>query len=641
MISLMRKSLQSNAYRIFLWMFMIFMIIGGFAAIDFSGGKKDWAVKVYKQIITKSDWHHMVVMAQRQLEYFKQRGINWEKNESVETEVLRQSMTDTLLRHSAYELGLALPSDLLEESLEANLKGLPAHFFNEDGSLNISLFERAIAPKNFAGFVDEIENNSKADLLIKLVNLSSYVPQFAVKMQYNEDFANKSYSVLTFSLHNSLTKVKQNNVTDKALAKFYKKSDHGQKYKTAEKRAGVYWTFDQNGYGIKVSDKEIKKQYDANKKTAYLNTPSQVQVKVITFKIDNNKKDDIRELASTTAENLEKNPKEFDEIGKKLSAGKASNVTFTTTEFFGKDSKKHDQLFITTAFEKLTKDGQVSVLIKTKDGYQILQRIKRKAATYKKLAEVKSEIEKQLITKKFNQRFQQDAHRVASQARYNKDALENFAKKRGGKKTAINLETRQTSLVSNNLFRTNKNKFDIFMDGSNGILLQCLDIEKSKLKPLAEVKEEVKSHYYREQAQKDMQAETQKAMALSSKEKFESLAQKFGAELSTATFEYNDGNNKQSPVLRRYEVMQKVKMLQSPGEVIDISSKTDAMLIRLDSIAPLDKKLFEDKKDSMMSTLEHKHQFQAKDSFIASLYRHAKLNNKIEIDKELLKKVEA
>ena len=637
MISLMRRSLQSNAYRFFLWAFLVFMVIGGFSIVDFDGSK-DWVIKVYKQPFSDHDWRRSLASAKKQMEYFKQHGINWEKNESVESEVLRRVLTDLLLRHSAVDLNLNIPESISEDNIAERLKSLPGHFFNERGELDIHMFERAIAPSSFDQFLDEIETNAKSELIHNLVDLSSYVPRFELVMQYNEDYANKEYSVLTFSLQKSLAKAKEKAVSDSVLEKFYKKSEHGNIYKTAEQRSATYWKFSEKDYDIKISDKEIKSEYEKNKRHKYVLSPAQIQVKRVVFGIDNGKSQEAREKAEKMQSEVAKDTSKFAEIASKLSADKASLVTYETVEF-DKDSKKYDKILITTAFEKLSKDGDVSSVVKTKKGYEIVQRVSRKSTKYKALKDVKQSIESELLSAKFKQRFQQSASRVASNARYDQASLKSFVEKRHGKKASLDLGAKSAGILSLKLFETDKGRFAIFMDGKDGVLLRCDDVVKSSLKPFKEVKDTVLGDYYRMKAKEDLSTIVAKAMKESSKDSFDAIAKKYNAHLEVAAFKYSDGEIDQSPVLHRYDVGQKVKLLQTAGEMIDVLSSSEALLIRLDSIAPINEKLFEEKESSMASVLSSKVKYQGRDSFIASLYRNAKLDSKIEIKEELLNSI--
>src|SRR3989339_1836567 len=112
MITALRRSLQSNAYRVFLWLFLVIMIVGGLS-FDFKDTSK-WALKVYKHKVMDFEWYQSLVSAQKQLDYIASLGINWPRTEPLEKEVLRSSISKLLLQHNAQELELIAPAILVQ-----------------------------------------------------------------------------------------------------------------------------------------------------------------------------------------------------------------------------------------------------------------------------------------------------------------------------------------------------------------------------------------------------------------------------------------------------------------------------------------------------------------------------------------------
>ena len=632
MITTLRQSLKSHAYRIFLWGFLAVMIVGGLS-FDFTDTSR-WSIKVYKQRVTDLQWHQSLISAQKQLDYIKSLGIDWPRTEPIEQEVLRHSVSNLLLQHNAQELGLAIPSVLIQDQLEATLHNLPAHFFDAAGNLNVKMLEQQIAPRTFESFIEEIENEIRSNLIHSIVDLgSSYVPTFEVVSQYNEEYANKKYSVVSFSLQKAIDKAQQTPVSDEVLERFYKKNEHGDTYKAAEKRAGTYWTFNAHDYGIQVSAQDLSAYYDEHKQAEYLETGAQVQVRRIIC--------DSREHAQAFHEEVVMNPASFETVAKKITAAKQKGQTSDVTEFFTKESTKYDKVLVDTAFEQLHQDNDVSDIIKTDKGYEVLQRVARKSAQYKSLSSVKEQITAKLLEEKFAKRFKQDAERLTGHADYNDNqAIQSFIEKHHGHKVnrmADFVEGVVPAVINMHLFKTEKDHYAVFMDGKDGILLQCTEITKKALKPFHEIKATVRADYYKKQAQQDLQSIAAQAMKQAAHMNLQEIAKEHDAELSHAHMNYQDGKSESSDILRRPEVLQKVKALQSVGEMIDVVTPTESLLIRLDEIAPIDQTLFVEKESTIKNALSSKAKYKGRDSFIASLYRRAKLNAKIEIRDQLLK----
>lgn len=634
MITQLASKLKVHVYRVFLWFFLGILIFGGMS-FDF-GDNQPWIVKIYKQRLTENDYRQALSNSQRQYDYLKAQGITWPRTESIEKEVLRHMVTNLLIKNSADLLNLGIPSILLQEKIEEQLSSLPEYFFDAQGQLNVAMLEKLIAPQSFESLLQSMEDEIQSGLLFNVISIGSYVSEFEVLNQLSEEYAHKKYSILKFSLDKALGKVKEKSVSDEILERFYKKPEHGDVYKTTEKRAGVYWKFNCKDYGLTVSKSEVTTYFDQRKQD-YLETPTQVQVHRIFFEQHDNY--DAKAQAQTVHNELIANPTTFASVAKKIAGLKLSYQGSEKTEYFAKDSTKYDKVLVNEAFEQLSEDDAISSLIKTDKGYEILQRIGRKSAKYKSLEDVRSVIEEKLLEEKFAKRFKQDAERVVGNARYNKEGLESFIEKRNGHKEVINLEERKMNLLGMQLFQTEEGQFSIFMDGKEGVLLECKDIKKKALKPFASVKNLVKENYYKKQAEQELQNMATKACKFASKGDLKNFAQEHDAYFESAESVYKDDQMDHSAILRKPDIAKKIKALQSVDAVIDISMPTESYVIRLDEINQVDEALINNKKSSVQATMASKAKYEGRNSFIASLYRHAKLNNKIEVKEQLIKDV--
>lgn len=634
MITQLASTLKIHVYRVFLWVFLGVLIFGGMS-FDFTDNQP-WIVKIYQQKLTDNDYQQALSNSQRQYDYLKAQGITWPRTESIEKEVLRHLVTNLLIKNSAESLNLAVPSLLLQEKIEEQLSNLPEYFFNAQGQLNIAMLEKLIAPQTFESLLQSIEDEIQSNLLFNIVTIGSHACQFEVLHQLSEEYAHKKYSVLKFSFDNALEKVKEKSVSDETLERFYKKNEHGDLYKTAEKRAGISWKFSCKDYGLTVSKSEITNYFDQHKQN-YLESPAEVQVYRIFFEQHDNY--DAKAQAQVVHDELVANPTTFAAVAKKISGLKLSYQGSEKTDFFAKDSTKYDKVLVHEAFEQLSEDEAISSLIKTEKGYEILQRIGRKSAKYKSLEEVRSSIEEKILEDKFAKRFKQDAERVVGNARYNKEALESFIEKRNGRKEIINLEERKMNLLGMQLFQTDEGQFSIFMDGKQGVLLECKEIQKKNLKPFASVKNLVKENYYKKQAEEELQAMATKACKLVLKGDLKDFAQSHGAYFENAESVYKNDQMDHSAILRKPEIAKKIKTLQSVGAVVHIAMPTESYVIRLDEIDQVNENLIKDKKLSVEGAMKSRLKYEGRNSFIASLYRHAKLNNKIEVKEQLLKDI--
>ncbi|MBP6869870.1 peptidyl-prolyl cis-trans isomerase [Candidatus Babeliales bacterium] len=634
MITELRSILKVHVYRVFLWVFLGVLIFGGMS-FDFSDNRP-WVVKAYQQKSTEIDYHQALSNSQRQYDYLKAQGITWPRTESIEKEVLRHVVTNLLMKNVADQLDLGVPSRLLQEQLEGQLANLPEYFFDQKGQLNVAMLEKLIAPKTFESFLEGMEDELESNLLFNIVSIGSYVSQFEIAAQLTEEYANKKYSILKFSLDKALEKVKEKVVSDETLERFYKKTEHGDLYKTVEKRSGVYWKFNSKDYGLAISKSEVSAYYDQHKQE-YLETPAQVQVHRIFFEQHDNY--DAKAQAQTVHDEVMENPTTFAATAKKLAGSKLSYQGAEKTDYFAKDSSKYDKVLVETAFEQLAEDHAISSVIKTDKGYEILQRIGRKSAKHKSLEDVRHEIEEKILEEKFAKRFKQDAERLVANARYNKEALPAFVDKKHGHKEVMNLDERKTNLFAIQLFQTEAGQYAIFMDGKSGVLLECQEVQKRALKPFSSVKSKVRDDFYHKQAEEELQAMAAAAMKQAATKSFEAISKEYSAHFETAEAEYKDDQMDQSAILRKPNIAQKIKTLQSAGAMIVVVTPAESYVIRLDEVASVSESLVKEKIATVQAILASKAKYKGRDSFIASLYRHAKLNNKIEVKEQLLKDI--
>lgn len=638
MITQLRGMLKSHAYRVFLWIFLAVLLFGG---MSFDNSQhKPWVIKVYNNKTTDLEFRQAVGASQRQYDYLKAQGISWPRTETIEKEVLRQIVSGGLMKNVSHELNLAVPSILLQESLHEQLASLPEYFFDEQGQLIVAMLEKVIAPQTFESLLADMENNIKTNLLQNIITIGSYVPQFEVMMQCNEDFADKTYSIMTFPLSKALAQAKEKKASYETLERFYKKSEHGDLYKTVEKRAGNYWKFNSKDYGLTISHADVTTYYENHKQSDYVLSPAQVQVHRIFFGQGHDEASDAKAQAQIVYEELQKDPTTFSAVAKKIAAAQLPHQGFEKTEFFAKDSTKYDSVLVQAAFEQLAQDGDISQVIKTDKGYEILQRVTRKAAKYKSLQDVQATIEEKLLEEKFAKRFKQDADRVVSGAKYNASGLTSFVEKRKGRQEKIALEAKKPGLISMQLFQAEQGSFAVFMSEKEGILLECTHVEKKALKPFEEIKATVTADYYHKQAQLELQAIATSAMKDAATMSFADVAKKHEGHVETVKTEYKHGHMDIPAVLRKPEISHAVKALQSVGAIIDVVTAQESYVIMLDDLSLVDKKLLEEKKSNIEMTLANKAKYKGRDSFIASLYRHATLiDNKMEIKEQLLKDI--
>lgn len=634
MIALMRRLIHSNVYKLFLWAFLFMMAFGsGVAFINF-GESRDWVLKVYKDTMTQDKFQAMLKQAKQQQEMYRQKGYALADNK-VAKETVQGAVGMLLAQHTMKNLGLVVPTSLVQTQFQHQLQQLPSYFFT-NGELDQEAFKRLIAPHTIEDFLVELELDAKNKLLFGLVDAGIYISNFEVALQYNGEFADKNYSYILFGHQKYLDKVRLHTPSDETLAKFYKKPSVADGFRTLERRAGTIWVFDPADFGITLSDNDIKQFYDKHKMQRYVIDPVQMQVRTLLIKVEPTQEAQAKAKIEELSAEAHKDPAQFETLVKKFSQDSKSVARGGLSEFFAKDDKKVDPMIIDIAFEFLTTDGQISAPIKTAQGYELVQRVQKKPATYKDLKSVQAEIKKELLGEKFKKRFVQDAARVCSNAKYNPESLKKFIERYKGVAVEIPMEVRKSGIEYNYLFKVEEGRYASYINKDKGAIILCSKVEKSRLPALQEVKSQVLNVYFEDQAKELISKQLSEAFEQANRMNLQDVADKYGLTVQKASFTFKNGKPELSAVLKDSEVQAKIKSMQHVGALAALQAKGDGILLKLDSIASQDSDLFNEQKSHLNKVMFYMRMYQIKDGFIASLYRTAKLNNKIEIKNELL-----
>ncbi|MBP6892351.1 SurA N-terminal domain-containing protein [Candidatus Babeliales bacterium] len=635
MIAIMRKIIHSNVYKIFLWAFLFMMAFGSGIAIFNFGESKDWVVKVYAQSISQQKFQEMLKLAKQQQEMYRQKSFAF-PHKNIQKETVQVAVSSLLAQHAMDKIGMQVDPSYVDQQLQQQLQQLPSHFFKADGSLDQEAFQKAIAPHSMQDFIQEMELEAKNKLLFGLVDATVYVPEFEMILQYNAELANKKYSYFALPYQKYLAEVKADTPSDEILNKFYKKPSIADQFRTIQRRAGTMWKFIPSQFIAPISDNEAKAFYDKNKMHRYVLEPAQIQIRRLVIDPKTSTDMDARIKIEEISQTAQKDTSKFEDLVKEFSQDLKSATRGGLSNFFTKDDKNIDPTIIEMAFDNLATDGQVSIPLKTARGYELIQRVAKHPTKYKDFKSVEAEIKKDLTVEKFKKRFMQDASRIVSGAKYNPESLQKFIERYKGVKVEIPLEAQKSSIEGIHLFRIEEGRYTSFLDKDFGAILLCSQVEKSRLPALSEVKTKVLSLYFEEKANAKLKDELAAAFKDANHMKLSELATKYGATIAQASFENKDGKIEQSPILKENEVAQALKGMQHEGSMASVKTKTDGILIKLDSISKVNPELFKEQKEHLGRVMFYMKLYQIKEGFIASLYRTATLNNKIEIKNELL-----
>ncbi len=530
---------------------------------------------------------------------------------NLDAKALDDTIRNTLLDQSFNKLGVHLNEDHI-------IKAFP---FDES---NIAYIATQLARQGIRleDFEKNIIDGLQRELLYNLVSLAAYVPAFEVKQQFVNEYLPKQFTVLSLSLKEILQQIKQNPADQKALELFYEQ--HKNSYWVPEKRSASTWTFTAGEYDLNISDQAIEKYYERNK-SQYILAPVKVQVRRLLI----NQSPQARQTIENVLQEAKANPEQFEQLVQKYSQDEQSIKQGGLLPFISRGEGKD------VAFERaallLQQDGQISDIIETKDGFEILQRVARKPKKYKQLSLVKDEISQILAQDRFASQFKVDVAKLKNDPQN----LMAFVENKKAKKGVIN-KASDGSKLSSALFNIKKeNGFTgVTPDGEReGVLIQLNTITKRSLPPFAQIKEQVASDYYTQKASKKLAELLNQAKKIAVDSSIQEAQKIVGGSLEQ-TGPITKDAKKTEELKKQGLPIYKMLQIENIGGLLEQLDDSAGYLIRLDEVASFDQGLYSEKKPDLIGQLEQVQKDLIFKGFVASLYRNAT----IETNKEILTK---
>jgi len=443
----------------------------------------------------------------------------------VDEELLQQSLYDKMFLYK--EVSQVIPPELIDWQKGTIKFGQLKTYLS-----NIGL--------TIEDFFSQIEALLKRSLVASLISGSVHIPTFLVKDRYLRDYAGRSFSVLTFDFNDYLEQEKKREVAPEKLKGFFNSQNSlAKRYWVPEKRIGRVWEFDHESYGVVVHQDELKMYYDDYKRKKYVDSKAKMKVRRLLISKDH---DGAQQKAKQVQAELVAKPELFEKKVKELSDDKESASKGGLLPEFTRGT--HNVAFDKAAF-LLKKDGDVSNVISTDDGFEIIQRVARIPETYKSFDSVKTEIKKRLIQKKFKDLFYKDMKKALNPYNPNEAVREALLKK-AKKTTETSPLQKSENRQAKTIFRTKKGEFGFYTDADKGFVVQTIKIEKRNLPKLESIKDTVLGDFYEDRARKKMKRDLENATQEAQKfpGAFEQVKQKHNAKLrKTGIIKISDSEN--------------------------------------------------------------------------------------------------
>lgn len=386
-----------------------------------------------------------------------------------------------------------------------------------DGSFDAEGYKRLLASQNPPMSVDAFEARMRQDLaqqqVVQAVTGSVFVPAAQAKRMFELEQQRREVQVALLKATDFAAQVKP---SDADIEAYYK--DHPKRYETPEHASIEYvvLTLDDVSKQVTLDPADVQRYYDQNK--ARFTTDEQRRASHILISVAKDASAAEREAAKAKAEKIlaeaRKSPGSFAELAKKYSQDVGSAQNGGDLDYFGRGA-------MVKPFEDAVfgmKEGQVSDLVKSDFGYHIIKLTGIKPATVKTFDEAKPEIEKTLRREQTEKKFAEVADQFTNMVYEQADTFKGVAAK-----FKLNVQTAQDvtrqpqpgaapgsalasakflrAVFSDDSLKSKRNTEAVEISPNVLASGRVLSYLPTTLKPLAQVKDQVRTDVIAEQSQ--------------------------------------------------------------------------------------------------------------------------------------------
>lgn len=549
---------------------------------------------------------------------------------------LDNSIKESLLDEVGKPLSLNIASDDFNEEF---VKTLPRGFINEQGRINLDSYNLYINRLGLkpSEYEQLREQEFKRQIVDRCIANAFYAPEYLVRAQFAQDHGKKSFSVIEFSLKDTINEIKSNVPTDEKLKEFYQR--HRERWIVPEKRKALSWTISAQEYGktIEIDQQSVERFYERNKSSKY-RIPPKIQVRhILINKVDNSEA--AFKKAQEIHEKIKQNPISFEKLAREHSADEKSAKNGGLTEFFTRGT--YDQDFEKAAF-RLQNKGDLSNIVKTTQGFEIIQLHDRINASTKSLEDVQDEIIDSLRAKRSITDLKSALESFMRSGKEERADFEACAQNLNFKQQKNDWLTQESAQATDAQGQLAKRIFSsqgktsqrgfYFEDGIFTLYFKT-DAQPSFVPKLEEIKEKVLDYYFKSEAK----ARIKKIMSdirseiMNKKSTLQELAQKYGKKIvETDMLSKNDTIKAFSHASK---LVKKLFELTHQSQLLSYKDGKGYFVGRLKDTDPINEKAFQEKKTAIREQEKNRSRQEFVRTFIASLQRNAK----IDVDKGIVK----
>lgn len=639
MITTIRRSFQGKAYKVILWITILALTgILSLPELLKMGSSAAWIASINKEEVPYSDYGRKVVAYQHRLAamraqygqaadiFLQSMGMSLDPK----TLALEQLIQETLLNQAARDMSIVISNDYIAERLsnpvfvQQELADLiPYEAYDQSGGINMGIVKAHFRRLglSMADFEQKVAQKLQRRMVLDLASVAGYAPEIAIKNQFSARYLPKKFSILTIPLDKVIKKEKSVSIPEQELQAYYDAQKASKRYMMPEKREGIVWRIEPQNYGITITDNEIERYYQDNK-AKYVDKPAQVQVRHILFKVVNEaERAATFERAKKTHEELVKNPTQFAQTASAVSDDKGIERG-GLLPYFARGNK---ELSFDKAAFTLKADGDISDVIETKDGFEILQRVDKKQAMNKPLENVKQEINQGLLAQKFADVFVSDIRSINEQAKGDIAKVGQLLKAKGAKSQALSAVSREDETWGKELFGLrHKGDSDGYVANGVGVAVQLTNINQAHMPEFNVLKATIENDLHQQRSEKLMHDILQKAEQ--GVVDLNELQAAHGGSIETTGFVAQNDEGAVAKLQKKNIPISLLFQIEKTGSVKTGYIGGIGFVARLDEAQSFNQEQFDSKKTEVAKELEREQSRLFIDGFVASLYRNAKIS---------------
>jgi parvulin-like peptidyl-prolyl isomerase len=396
-----------------------------------------------------------------------------------------------------------------------------------------------------------------------------------------QKLAKKSFSLVKIEFDSVRHELGYDPTTEEREAYY---TNHKEGYRVAEKRDLSYWVLSPSvaEKRVDVPEEVVEKFYKKNKSSLYRVPPS-VKVRHIFIKEGEN----AHQLAYELHGKISESPSSFSDLATKHSDDGETAKKGGLRDFFSRGT--YDKAFENAAL-RLKKPEDLSPVVKSETGYEIIQLVERIPAREKDLSEVRQEVERAVRGKRALEWLRAHLERIRKDADGNKELVREVTGETS-RQIRNNVDQAQANtysieglVVQNGFTLRGEGSYSFFMHDDNYVLIQLSKKTGSFIPALKQVQKDVENDIIAQKTREKMDEIAKKVrISLVSGQEASAVADELNArfmktdsilvtQASHSAFHGND------------TMLRKAFMLNSTGQALRHDVDKDVYLVQLRSI---------------------------------------------------------